>query len=202
MIKPWPSSLYTYNRNVRWSFWQLTRRGIALKRRFVFGAWIDKAPRPSISNVIGILSSDTTCQLKQLFSNSEGAMLSKRGWQFNMAKKNTEMFERKKTSKYAQQLHRDRRGNHQVCFLHHSLSDLPAPVVFLKEIVVGLFLKFLISKVILPASPDNPFTQCVFKISQLLKESSVRADRAVLTDQLKSLGWLLSWQLMRRKQWE
>ena len=98
----------------------------------------------------------------------------------------------KKTSKYAQQLHRDRRGNHQVCLLHHSLTDLSAPVVFLKEIVVGLFLKFLISKVILPASPDHPFTQRVFKISQLLKESSVRADRTVLTDQLKSLRWLLS----------
>ena len=36
---------------------------------------IDKAPRPSISNVIWILSSDTVCQLNQLFSNSEAAML-------------------------------------------------------------------------------------------------------------------------------
>ena len=38
---------------------------------------VDKAPRPSISNVIWILSSDTICQLNQLFSNSEAAMLSK-----------------------------------------------------------------------------------------------------------------------------
>ena len=37
---------------------------------------IDKAPRPSISNVIWVLSSDTICQLNQLFSNSEVAMLS------------------------------------------------------------------------------------------------------------------------------
>ena len=37
----------------------------------------DKAPRPSISNVIWFLSSDTICQLNQLFSNSEVAMLSK-----------------------------------------------------------------------------------------------------------------------------
>ena len=36
---------------------------------------IDKAPRPSISNVIWILSSVTVCQLNQLFSNSEAAML-------------------------------------------------------------------------------------------------------------------------------
>ena len=38
---------------------------------------IDKAPLPSISNDIWILSSDTICQLNQLFSNSEAAMLSK-----------------------------------------------------------------------------------------------------------------------------
>ena len=38
--------------------------------------WVDKAPRPSISNVIWVLSSDTICQLNQLFSNSEVAMLS------------------------------------------------------------------------------------------------------------------------------
>ena len=38
---------------------------------------VDKAPRPSISNVIWILSSDTICQLNQLFSNSEAAMLSR-----------------------------------------------------------------------------------------------------------------------------
>ena len=37
---------------------------------------VDKAPRPSINNVIWILSSDTICQLNQLFSNSEAAMLS------------------------------------------------------------------------------------------------------------------------------
>ena len=36
-----------------------------------------KDPRPSISKVIWILSSDTNCQLNQLFSNSEAAMLSK-----------------------------------------------------------------------------------------------------------------------------
>ena len=36
---------------------------------------VDKAPRPSISNVIWILSSDNICQLNQLFSNSEAAML-------------------------------------------------------------------------------------------------------------------------------
>ena len=39
-------------------------------------ASLDKAPRPSISNVYWISSSDTICQLSQLFSNSEGAMLS------------------------------------------------------------------------------------------------------------------------------
>ena len=38
--------------------------------------WVDKAPRPSISNVIWVLSSDNTCQINQLFSNSEVAMLS------------------------------------------------------------------------------------------------------------------------------
>ena len=37
---------------------------------------LDKAPRPSISNVIWILSSATICQLNQIFSNSEAAMLS------------------------------------------------------------------------------------------------------------------------------
>ena len=37
---------------------------------------LDKAPRPSISNVIWILSSGTICQLNQIFSNSEAAMLS------------------------------------------------------------------------------------------------------------------------------
>ena len=41
-----------------------------------FTPGLDKAPRPSISNVIRILSSDTICQLNQLFSNSEAAMLS------------------------------------------------------------------------------------------------------------------------------
>ena len=38
--------------------------------------WVDKAPRPRISNVIWVLSSDTICQLNQSFSNSEVAMLS------------------------------------------------------------------------------------------------------------------------------
>ena len=43
-----------------------------------FYGWLDKAPRPSISNVIWVLSSDTDtiCQLNQLFSNSEVVMLS------------------------------------------------------------------------------------------------------------------------------
>ena len=36
---------------------------------------VDKAPRACISNVIWILSSDTICQLNQLLSNSEAAML-------------------------------------------------------------------------------------------------------------------------------
>ena len=36
----------------------------------------DKVPRPSISNIIWTLSSDTICQPNQLFSNSEVAMLS------------------------------------------------------------------------------------------------------------------------------
>ena len=39
---------------------------------------LDKAPLLSISNDIWILSSDTFCQLNQLFSNSEAAMLSKK----------------------------------------------------------------------------------------------------------------------------
>ena len=42
---------------------------------------IDKVPRPSISNVIWILSFDTICQLNQLFSNSEAAILSTLEWQ-------------------------------------------------------------------------------------------------------------------------
>ena len=33
-------------------------------------AWLDKALRPSISNVISILSSDTICQLNQFNTNS------------------------------------------------------------------------------------------------------------------------------------
>ena len=37
---------------------------------------LDKAPRLSISNIIWILSSDTICQLNQLFWNSEAEMLS------------------------------------------------------------------------------------------------------------------------------
>ena len=40
-------------------------------------ACVEKAPRPSINNVFWILSSDTICQLDQLFSNIEAAMLSK-----------------------------------------------------------------------------------------------------------------------------
>ena len=36
----------------------------------------NKEPRLSISNVFSVLSSDTICQLNQLFSNSEVAMLS------------------------------------------------------------------------------------------------------------------------------
>ena len=39
------------------------------------GTLVDKAPNPSISNVIWVLSSDI-CQLNQSFSNSEAAMLS------------------------------------------------------------------------------------------------------------------------------
>ena len=39
---------------------------------------LDKAPCPSISNFIWVLPSDTICQLNQLFSNSEVAMLSTR----------------------------------------------------------------------------------------------------------------------------
>ena len=38
---------------------------------------LDKAPRLSISNDIWILSSDTICQLNQVFSSSEEAMMSK-----------------------------------------------------------------------------------------------------------------------------
>jgi len=38
--------------------------------------WVDNAPRFSISNDIWILSSDTICQINQLFSKSEAAMLS------------------------------------------------------------------------------------------------------------------------------
>ena len=38
--------------------------------------WVEKALRPSISNDIWVLPSDTICQLNQLFSNSEVAMLS------------------------------------------------------------------------------------------------------------------------------
>ena len=36
---------------------------------------LDKAPRLSISILIWILSSDTICQLNQILSNSEAAML-------------------------------------------------------------------------------------------------------------------------------
>ena len=60
-------------------FLAVGKKGRRLEEKVRIRAWIDKAPRPSISNVIGILSSDTTCQLNLLFSNSEAAMLSKRG---------------------------------------------------------------------------------------------------------------------------
>ena len=40
-----------------------------------FTPGLDKTPRPSISNVIRIFSSDTICQLNKLFPNSEAAML-------------------------------------------------------------------------------------------------------------------------------
>ena len=63
--------------------WRPKKEKINLKRfltlNFKFTKntdWVDKAPRPSISNVIWVLSSDTICQLNQLFSNSEVAMLS------------------------------------------------------------------------------------------------------------------------------
>ena len=36
----------------------------------------DKAPRPCVSNLIWVLSSDPICQFNQLFLNSEAAMLS------------------------------------------------------------------------------------------------------------------------------
>ena len=45
-----------------------------------FAPGLDKAPRPSISNVIQILSFDTICQLNQLFSISEAAMVSSNIW--------------------------------------------------------------------------------------------------------------------------
>lgn len=41
---------------------------------------------------------------------------------------------------------------------------------------------------ILPASPDDSLTQGVFKIGQLLKESGVRPDRSVLSNQLQGLS--------------
>ena len=42
----------------------------------VMGTPEDKAPRPCISNLIWVLSSDPICQFNQLFLNSEAAMLS------------------------------------------------------------------------------------------------------------------------------
>ena len=39
-------------------------------------AELDKATRPNISKVVWILSSNTICQLNQLFSNSEAKTLS------------------------------------------------------------------------------------------------------------------------------
>ena len=44
---------------------------------------VHKAPRLSISILIWILSSDTTCQLKQFNTNSEAAMLSNTEPQLN-----------------------------------------------------------------------------------------------------------------------
>ena len=46
---------------------------------FILANGVDKASRPSISNVICILSSDTDtiCQLNEFNTNSEAAMLSK-----------------------------------------------------------------------------------------------------------------------------
>ena len=46
---------------------------------FILANGVDKASRPSISNVIWILSSDTytICQLNQLFSNGEPAIRSR-----------------------------------------------------------------------------------------------------------------------------
>ena len=46
---------------------------------------LDKAPRPSISNVIWILSFDTICQLNPLFSKSEAAMLSSQSYTRHLA---------------------------------------------------------------------------------------------------------------------
>ena len=42
-------------------------------------AWLDKALRPSISNVISILSFDSICQLNQLFPNSAATLPSMHG---------------------------------------------------------------------------------------------------------------------------
>ena len=51
---------------------------IIVSAAFLWYCALDKAPRLSISIGIWILSSDTICQLKQLFSNSEAPMLSRR----------------------------------------------------------------------------------------------------------------------------
>ena len=62
--------------------WRPKKEKINLKRfltlNFKFKKyWLSRqAPRPSISNVIWVLSSDNTCQINQLFSNSDLAMLS------------------------------------------------------------------------------------------------------------------------------
>ena len=50
-------------------------------------AKVDKAPRLSISIVIWILSSDTTCQLNQFNTNSEAAMLSRQKEKYRTATK-------------------------------------------------------------------------------------------------------------------
>ena len=52
-------------------------RNFCITRKADVGPNVDKAPRPSISNFIWVLSSDTICQLNQFNTNSEAAMLSR-----------------------------------------------------------------------------------------------------------------------------
>ena len=54
---------------------RVTHQRSMIKFFIFYNPPLDKAPRPSISNAIWILSSDTTSQLNQLFLNSEAAML-------------------------------------------------------------------------------------------------------------------------------